>query len=127
MEKQFKVAKYKKTDEGFTHLGYDEYQITYIKGKKLHQLRIVVDGILTTRIINIIDGKSGYKTQILSAISDVTNTKINLTQKTSGKKDVTLGYIETFYNKLIVRNIKDYLIPINKEENRDILTKFELI
>jgi hypothetical protein len=127
METQFKVAKYEKTDEGFTHLGYDEYRITYIKGKKIHQLRIVVDGILTTRIINIIDGNSGYKNQILLAISDVKNAKINLTQKTSGKKDVTLGYIETFYSKFIIKNVKNYLIGINKEEKRDTLTKFELI
>ena len=126
MEKQFKVAKYKKTDEGFTHLGYDEYQITYIKGKKLHQLRIVVDGILTTRIINIIDGKSGYKNQILSAISDVKNGKINITQIVSEKKKVKLSYIET-HSKLILNNVNNYLMTINKEESRDILTKFELI
>ena len=127
METSFKVAKYEKTDKGFNHLGYEEYLITYLKGKKPHQLRVVVDGILTNRIINLVDVKSGYKNQILSAISDVKNAKIDLTQRPSEKKKVTLGYIGTFYSKLIVRNVKNYLIGINKEESRDKITKFELI
>jgi hypothetical protein len=127
METNFKVAKYEKTEEGFNHLGYDEYLITYIKGKKPHQIRIVVDGILTNRVINLVDGNSGYKNQILSAISDVKNAKINLTVKPSEKKKVTLSYIGTFYSKLIVKNVKNYLIGINKEERRDTITKFELI
>jgi hypothetical protein len=127
METNFKVAKYEKNVDGFNHLGYDVYLITYIKGKKPHQIRIVVDGILTNRVINLVDGNSGYKNQILSAISDVKNAKINLTVKPSEKKKVTLAYIGTFYSKLIVKNVKNYLIGINKEERRDTLTKFELI
>jgi hypothetical protein len=127
MENKFKVAKYVKTDEGFNHIGYDEYLITYLKGKKPHQIRIVVDGILTNRVINLIDGNSGYKNQILSAISDVKNAKIDLKTRPSDKKKVTLAYIGTFYSKLIVKNVKNYLIGINKEERRDTLTKFELI
>ena len=86
MENNFKVAKYEKTDEGFKHLGYDEYQITYLKGNKPHQIRVVVNGILTNRVINLIDGNSGYKNQILLAISDVKNVKIDLTQSLT-KKD----------------------------------------
>jgi hypothetical protein len=127
MENKFKVAKYVKTDEGFTHIGYDEYLITYLKGKKPHQIRIVVNGILTNRAINLIDGNSGYKNQILTAISDVKNAKIDLKTRPSEKKKVTLAYIGTFYSKLIVNNVKNYLIAINKEERRDTLTKFELI
>jgi hypothetical protein len=127
METVFKVAKYEKTDVGFNHLGYDEYLITYIKGKKPHQIRIVVNGILSTGVINLIDGNSGYKSQILAAISEIRNEKIKLTQKPSEKKKVTLSYIGTFYSKLIVKNVKNYLIGINKEERRDTLTKFELI
>lgn len=127
MENKFKVAKYVKTDEGFTHIGYDEYLISYIKGKKPHQIRIVVNGILSTKVINLVDGNSGYKNQILSAISDVKNAKIDLTQRPSEKKRVTLAYIGTFYSNLIVKNVKNYLIGINKEERRDTLTKYELI
>ena len=127
MENKFKVAKYVKTDEGFIHIGYDEYLISYIKGKKPHQIRIVVNGILTNGVINLIDGNSGYKNQILSAISDVKNAKIDLKTRPSDKKKVTLAYIGTFYSKLIVKNVKNYLIGINKEERRDALTKFELI
>lgn len=127
MENNFKVAKYEKTDEGFNHIGYDEYLITYIKGKKPHQIRIIVDGILSTKVINLIDGNSGYKAQILSAISEIKNEKINLTNIVSERKKVTLGYIGTFYSKLIVKNVKNYLIGINKEERRDTLTKYKLI
>lgn len=127
MENNFKVAKYEKTDEGFNHIGYDNYLITYIKGKKPHQLRIVVNGILSTRIINLVDGNSGYKTQILTAISEIKNEKINLKVIVSERKKLTLAYLSTFYSKLIVNNVKKYLIGINKEESRDTLTKFELI
>lgn len=127
MENVFKVAKYEKTDEGFKHVGYDEYKISYLKGNKPHQIRIVVDDILTNRVINLIDGNSGYKNQILTAISDVKNAKIDLKTRPSEKKKVTLAYIGTFYSKLIVKNVKNYLIGINKEERRDTLTKYELI
>lgn len=127
METNFKVAKYEKTDEGFNHAGYDEYLITYIKGKKPHQIRIVVDGILSTKVINLVDGKSGYKAQILAAISEIKNEKINLTNIVSERKKVTLAYLSTFYSKLIVHNVQKYLVGINKEEGRDTLTKFELI
>ena len=127
METNFKVAKYEKTDEGFKQIGYDEYLITYLKGKKPHQIRIVVDGILSTKVINLIDGNSGYKNQILSAISEIKNGKIKSKDIVSEKKKVTLSYIGTFYSKLIVKNVKNYLIGINKEESRDKITKFELI
>ena len=127
MKNVFKVAKYEQTESGFNHLGYEEYLITYIKGKKPHQIRIVVDGILSTKVINLIDGNSGYKNQILLAISEIKNGKINTTNIVSEKKKVTLSYIGTFYSKLIVKNVKNYLIGINKEERRDTLTKYELI
>jgi hypothetical protein len=127
MENIFKIAKYEATETGFKHIGYDDYKITYHKGKKSHQIRIVVDGIITNRVINLIDGNSGYKNQILLAISDVKNAKIDLKQKQSEKKKVTLRYIETYYNKLIVNNVKSYLIGISKEESRDTLTIHKLI
>jgi hypothetical protein len=127
METIFKIAKYKNTETGFELIGYDEYLITYLKGKKPHQIRIVVNGILTKGVINLIDGKTGYKNQILSAISDVKNGKIRLTNVVSNKKKVTISYIGTFYSNLIVNNVKNYLVGINKEVSRDKLTKFELI
>lgn len=127
METNFKVAKYEKTDTGFNHLGYDEYRITYIKGKRPHQLRIVVDEVLSTKTINLVDGRSGYKAQILGAISEIKNEKINLSNKVSERKRVTLAYLSTFYSKLIVRNVQKYLVGINKEDSRDTLTKYELI
>ena len=127
MENIFKVAKYEQTESGFNHLGYNEYLITYIKGKKPHQIRIVVDGILSTKVINLIDYSSGYKNQILLAISEIKNGKIKSKDIISDKKKVTLAYIGTFYSKLIIKNVKKHLIGINKEERRDTLTKYELI
>lgn len=47
MENIFKVTKYEKTETGFNHNGYDEYVITYCKSKKVHLLRIVVNGRFT--------------------------------------------------------------------------------
>jgi hypothetical protein len=127
METNFRIAKYEKLDTGFNLIGYDEYSVTYLKGKKPHLIRIVVNNILTNRNINLIDGKSGYKNQILSAISDYKNGKISMNNVVSDKNKVTLSYIGTFYNKLIVHNVKNYLMGINKEEGRDRLTKYELI
>ena len=70
---------------------------------------------------------SGYKNQILAAISEIKNDRIKTTNIVSEKKKITLAYIGTFYSKLIVKNVKNYLIGINKEERRDTLTKYELI
>jgi len=127
METKFKVAKYEKLDTGFNHVGYEVYSVTYLKGKKPHLIRIVVNDVLTNRYINLIEGNSGYKNHILSAISDYKNGKISMNNVVSNKKRVTLSYIGTFYSKLIVNNVKTYLLGINKEMNRDRLTKYELI
>jgi len=44
MTTQFKIAKFKKREDVFVVDGYDEYIVTYIKGLKVHHLRIVVNG-----------------------------------------------------------------------------------
>lgn len=59
METKFKIAKFIKNDFSFEKNGYNEYSITYLKGTKIHQLRIVVNGFLTKQSINTIDGNSG--------------------------------------------------------------------
>jgi hypothetical protein len=127
MENIFKVAKYEKTESGFTHIGYDEYIITYCKSKKVHLLRIVVNGQFTEYTINLIDGSSGYKNVILNAISDYKNGKLKSDPNQIVKKIITLSEITQIYSKPIVSNVKNYLLGINKEERRDTLTKFELI
>lgn len=127
MENKFKVAKYEKTETGFTLIGYDEYDIAYCKSKKAHLLRIVVNGRLTNSTINILDGKSGYKNNILKAISDYKNGRLKSDPNGVVKKTITFSAIAQIYSKNIVNNVKTYLMGINKEESRDRLTKFELI
>ena len=127
MENLIKIAKYEKTEQGFNHIGYDEYRITYGKAQKVHQLRIIVNGQSTEHKINLIDGCSGYKNIILSAISDYKNGRLKSNPNEIVKKTVSISTLSQIYNKTIIRNVKDYLLGINKEEKRDTLTKFELI
>jgi hypothetical protein len=127
MENIFKVAKYEKNEIGFNHIGYDEYVITYCKSKKVHLLRIVVNGQFTEHTINLIDGSSGYKNVILNAISDYKNGRLKGDPNQVVKKTITFSEIVQIYSKPIVSNVKNYLLGIKKEERRDTLTKFELI
>ena len=125
METKFKIAKFTKNGNFFQKDGYDEYSITYLKGTKVHQLRIVVNGFLTKQSINIIDGTSGYKNKILLGIKEYLETSMNSKNKVT--KRVTLSYLENFYSKKIIHNVKTFLLPINKEESRDKLTELGLI
>jgi len=127
MENIFKVAKYQETKSGFTHIGYDEYVITYCKSKKVHLLRIIVNSQFTEHTINLIDGNSGYKNNILKAISDYKNGRLKSNPDHIVKKTITFSEIVQIYSKPIVSNVKNYLLGIKKEERRDTLTKFELI
>ena len=125
METKFKIPKFIKNDNSFLKDDYDEYSITYLKGTKVHQLRIVIDGYLTKQSINIIDGNSGYKNKILLAIKEYLENGRNCKNKVT--KRVTLPYLENFYSKKIVHNVKTFLLTINKEESRDKLTELGLI
>lgn len=127
MENLIKIAKYEKTEQGFNHIGYDEYRITYGKTQKVHQLRIIVNGQSTEHKINLIDGCSGYKNIILSAISDYKNGRLKSNPNEIVKKTISLSALSQIYSKTIIRNVKGYLLGITKEEKRDTLTKFELI
>ena len=125
METNFKIPKFKKEDDNFVKIGYDEYQITYLKGTKVHQLRIVVNGYLTKQTINLVDGNSRYKSKILTGIKEYLDFG-HLTQNRVTKK-VTISYLENFYSKKVIHNVKTFLLNINKEESRDKLTEFGLI
>lgn len=125
MENKFKITKFNKEESTFKKIGYDEYTITYLKGKKVHQIRIVVNGYLTKQTINIIEGRSGYRNRILLAIKEYLNRDLNC--KNIVTKKITISYLENFYSKVILHNIKTYLLPISKEESRDKLTEFGLI
>jgi hypothetical protein len=123
----FKVAKYEKVENGFNHLGYEEYKITHLKGLKIHQLRIVVNGVLSKNVINLTGPiHNSYRHEILSAISDYKNGRLP-SKGNLVTKQLKIGFIDSFYSKLIRNNIKNHLISIKKEDGRDTLTKYELI
>lgn len=125
METIFKIAKFKLEEEQFTKVGYDEYQVTYINSKKVHLLRIVVNGYPTNQMINLVEGTSGYKSKILLSIKEYLIKGQYATNLTT--KKITLDYLKNFYSKRIIHNVENYLININKEESRDRITKFGLI
>jgi len=88
-------------------------------------LRIVVNGYLTKQTINLIDGNSGYKKQILLGIKEYL--EMGKECKNLVSKKLKLSYLENFYSKKVIHNVKQHLIPVNKEESRDKLTKIGLI
>jgi len=125
MENNFKVAKFEKQNESFVKVGYDEYKITYLKGTKITQLRVVVNGYLTKQNINLISGNSGYKNKLLLGIKEYLD--FGGESKNIVKNKVTLTYLNNFYSKKIIHNIQTYLLSINKEDSRDKLTEIGLI
>lgn len=124
---KFKVAKYNKTESGFEHNGYDEYDVTYLKGTKIHEFRIVVNGKLTKQKINLFEFSKGHKNIILSAISEYVNDNLETKNNDVIKKSLTLSYVKDFYSKAIVKNVEKHLGKSHKEESRDVLTTFNLI
>ncbi len=128
MKNKFKIAKYSVDGEIFTKAGYDEYLIQYMKGLRSHQLRIVVNGILTTQKINLLDGNSGYKSSILKSISEYREIiKDETKSKNKPTRFVSIASLESLYSKKIIHNIQTFLLPISKEDSRDKLTEYGLI
>ena len=125
MEINFKIAKFVKNDNSFEKTGYDEYQISYLRGTKIHELRIVVNGFLTKQSINLIDPNLGYKNKILVGVKEYLENSKDC--KNTVTKKITMTYLESIYSKKIINNVKTFLIPINKEESRDKLTELGLV
>lgn len=125
METNFKIAKFVKNDNSFEKTGYDEYQISYLRGIKIHELRVVVNGFLTKQSINLIDPNLGYKNKILVGIKEYLENGNDCKNKVT--KKITMSYLESIYSKNIIKNIKTFLMPINKEESRDKLTELGLV
>ena len=102
METKFKIPKFIKNDNSFLKDDYDEYSITYLKGTKVHQLRIVIDGYLTKQSINIIDGNSGYKNKILLAIKEYLENGRNCKNKVT--KRVVIRSIDRTISFKVISN-----------------------
>lgn len=127
MEIIFKVAKYILNEEDkFIHNGYDEYKITYLKGLKKHELRIVVNGYLTNEKINLVSYRCGYKNKLLAAIREYRKTDLSSVKNWVSKK-ISLDYIKTNYPINMIWNVENHLLKIKKVESRDKLSEYDLI
>jgi hypothetical protein len=126
MENIIKIAKYSKIEDNFIKDGYDEFKITYLKGTKAHELRIVINNSLSKRTINIINLNESYRNKILLAIKDYKEDNL-INKNVKVTKNVNINKLKAIYNKKIIHNIEHHLLTINKEESRDKLTEYNLI
>jgi len=111
-------------DGNYYIIDYKKYEITYKHGKRM-QLKIVVNKFLTTYVIDLNCYNSGYKNSILCAISEFEN-RNKIKNYPTVNKPINLSSLNC-YNDKIINNIKNYLLPINKETSRDVLTVYNLI
>jgi hypothetical protein len=127
LEHVVKIAKYRlDNDNRFTLTGYDEFTINYLNGLKAHRLRVVVNGRLTTKKeIALLSPNQGYKAIILEAIS---NYRKGLFLNDSPiKKPLKMSALSGIYKKSVIIVLKNSLLSIHVENNRDTLTKYDLI
>ena len=106
-----------------------KYHIKYLTDSKHSKFRIVVNNKITKQKINIEDTQQGYKKQILLAISEYKNNDWSDWEKMqviNENKGITKAFLNSFYSKAIVKNITNFLLPINKEVSRDTLTDYNL-
>ena len=125
------ISQFIKSGTGFIKSGEQSYTITYLKGCAKHHLNIVVDGIISKQSISLTNPGIGYKNSILMAISEYRNGLLKVDQKPKESKYVTLDKIKTDTTSAVFgiykHNIENYILPISKEDNRDTLTKFNLL
>ena len=126
MKKLFKISRFTLENDKFKFSHFDEYKITFLKSSNPHLFRIVVNGSISKQKINIVHPKEngGYKDKILLAISEYYN---NLLKEDGVRKSINFGQLQKMYSKVVVKNIKEYLVPISKETSRDVLTSYNLI
>lgn len=75
MKNIIKISKFNTVEDSFIFSHYEEFIITYLVSRKIHFIRVVVNGRLTNQKINILDWKKN-KHILLSAISDFKNDRI---------------------------------------------------
>lgn len=127
IENFIQIPRYIYVNNGWVIEEYEKYHIKYLTHSKNNQFRIVVNNKITKQKINIVDCKQGYKKQILLAISEYRNPDWSDFEKMQvTEKGITIDYLKSFYSKSIVKTIKYYLLPINKEVSRDTLTEYNL-
>ncbi len=131
IENKFKIANFRlNEDNSFTLTHYDEYLITYLSGSKAHNFRVVVNGRFTTKKeINIVNQRQGYKNILLEAVSNYKKGLFlndNVVANTCSSK-ITMAKLRVLYSKGVVNIVKNTLLAIHVEKERDTLTKFDLI
>ncbi len=119
-----KIPIWNKDKDGcFTINSFHDYIITYAKGVKKNELRIIVNGKLSKHKINLLNPREGWKKVILTAISEEKN---GLIGDQIVKKMITHKFINQHYSAGIIHMINYYLLAIKKETTRDVLTKYNL-
>jgi len=101
-----------------------EYIITYqLRNKR--SFKVIVNGVVTNRIIKFNKPTFPWKDSILWAISDYVNGDVDYDKKC--ETPLSFYWFYKSDNAYMKKNVKRYLLPINKEMNRDNLTKYKLI
>jgi len=125
MKNVFEIPIYEKQGEDFVIVNTTTYDITYLNHKTGY-LSIVVDGFLTKQKVDVRLKSNPCKKPILRAISEYIHRDPDKNYSVV-KKSVTLESLRQIYNKNIIHNIVNHLLPVTKEANRDTLTEFNLI
>lgn len=125
MEIVVKISKFKEIEGSFEFTHYDEYSVKFTESKKPHLWRVVVDGYLSTQLINILHPRAnkGCKHVILNAISE----KFNDELKVRVSKTISQDKVNNLYSKTVKKNLSNYVLNISKEASRDKLTQYKLI
>ncbi len=125
MEILLNIAKYRETNIGFEKEGYDTYRLTFIKSRKPNSLRIVVNGKLSTQEITFNHGTE-YKSVILKAVSEFKNGELGQ-HFTNITKTLTMEEVRNDFGEVKADVLRNHILPIKKEDNRDKLTRYRLI
>lgn len=126
MKNIFQIPRYEKVNDQFVINGYDEYIITY-KMAKGARLKIFVNDFESSHYISISKVRSPYKSKLLTAISEyIKRDKSILIEAPIDGYD-TIENAKERYPGNYIHNIKEHLLTINKEVNRDNLTKYGII
>ena len=125
METIFKIANYKVINGEYVKTSYIDYKITYLKGTKIHQVRLVVNGYLTKETLSLVQNNQPYRHKMLLAISEYLNN--GLVNKNKVTKKLTENYLRNIYSKSFINSFISNIRSEYKEDSRDNITKYGLI
>ena len=128
LQNNIAIAIYDKKEEKFEISSYKNYDVKYIRGKK-NCLRIIVNDTLTKSYVNLCNPHIGYKGKILQAIHEYETNPDKIIKKYPYFCLEHLKQMANDKGKLNIMNIsiKEFLLPIKQEKNRDKLTMYNLV